>query len=216
VIVENEIFSLAQNCANRSVADAMKMTEESVINLNKMTLLGERTAAKKAIVRGAFTGMGAVGSTGLPTALMAQMKREKEKDLSQGWQIAMEVMQALMQLIGTIGASDIGVQSMMAQGPLSKFLLVTQTADSGMQAIGPGGEAEACFMQAHAVKAIAKDQSVLDMMQFIMSQLAKDGQMQRDTYSKEMQAASRSNMKLAMHFTDADQEVAQALAVLAV
>src|SRR5690606_1169309 len=54
VIGEQEIVSIAETSATKAVADAMKMTEESVSNLNKMTLLGERTAAKKAIVRGAF------------------------------------------------------------------------------------------------------------------------------------------------------------------
>lgn len=216
VIGDVEIDSIAQTSANRAVADVMKITEESAAKLNKMTLLGERTAAKKAVVRGLFTGMSAMGSTGLPADLTAQMKGQKEKDLSQGWQIAMEVIQALMQLIGTIGASDIGAQSIPSQGLISKVTLGAQVAQSGMDAIGTAGEAEAEFMQAHAVKAIAKDQSVLDMMQFVMSQLAKDGQLQRDAYSKEMQIASRSNMKLAMHFTDADQEVAQAQSVLAV
>lgn len=216
VISAPELESIAQTSANRAVANTMKMTEESVGKLDKITLLGERTAGKKALVRAAFTGMAAMGSTGLPADLTALSQKKDAKDLSEGWQIAMEIIQALMQLIGTIGASDIGAQSIMAPGPIQKFLLGAQVAQGSMEAIGTAGEAEANFTQAKAVRAIAQDQSVLDMMQFVMSQLAKDGQLQRDQYSKEMQMASKSNMKLAMHFTDADQEVAQALSVLSV
>lgn len=216
VIAQTEIKSIAEKSANRAIASEFEISEESAQKTDKMFLLGERTAAKKFAVRAIFAGISAMGSTGLTTDLVALGQHKDKKDLSENWQIALQVIQTLEQFIGMIGASDVEVQSVASSGAINKLLLSAQAAQGGMEAIGDAGVASADFAQAHAVQGIAKDQSMMDTMQFIMSQLRKDGQLARDQYSKEMQQASKSNMSLAMHFNDANQEMAQAMSVLPV
>ncbi len=219
VIGDTEIESIAKTAATKAVADALKITEKAAAQIDRLTFagqdLGEKTTGSKALMRGSFTALGAMGSTGLMIDFTALMQHKDKKDLSEGWQTAMEVIQALLQFIGTLGASDIAIAQNLQSG-IPKALLGLEVAQGGMQAIGSAGEAAADFQQAGAVRAIAKDQSTLDMMQFIIEQLRKDGQIQRDQYTKEMQKASETNMSLAMHFNDANQAVAEAMSVLAV
>lgn len=216
VIGEEEIESIAKTSASRGVAEACKITEKAASKVDQMWLVGARTAGKKAAVRGTFAGLAAMGSTDFLTDVAAATQHKDKKDLSEGWQISMQVIQALMQFIGMLGETDVAPENIASTGVLNRFLLGAQAAQGALATVGDVGVAEANFTEAGAVKGIAKDQSVMDMMQFIMSQLRKDGQIQRDQYSKEMQQASKSNMALAMHFNDANQEVAQALAVLPV
>ena len=214
VIGESEMSSIAETSANKGVASATGASEKSVAKTS--TASTGRAVASKAVKRAAFIFLASAGSTGWSTDLVATMKHKNKNDLSEGWQDAMMIINAILEIIGMIGASGQGSEILSSPGILDKIYLGSSVANDGAGALGSAGEAQANFEQADAVKAISKDQGGLDVMQFVLEQLQKDGNLERKQYANQMAQIGRTNLKLSLHFNDAESAVAQALAVSAV
>ncbi|MBU6383160.1 MAG: hypothetical protein KGQ49_03075 [Verrucomicrobia bacterium] len=218
----DEMEAVAIKAANKAVATTMKMSDDSVAKVNKMFLiagrvsLGNKTAVKKAMMRGIYAGIAALGSTGLPMDLAALMKHEKSKDLDKAWTTAMEAIQSILQIIGMMGESDIGVTDVFSGSGMNGLMTGLSGVDGTSMAVSDAGVSSANEQEARAIKAIAKDQAAIDVLQFMMDQITKQGQAQQDAYAKLMTSDSKSNMSLAVHFSDAEMAMAHALSVLAV
>ena len=212
VVGDSEIKAVADTAANKGVAEAFDVSEESVAKLQTDTTA--KAVASKAAKRAAFMFLSSAGSTGWSTDLVALALKKNKKDESlQDW---MMVINAILEIIGMIGASGQGSELLSSPGVLNKILLGSSVVSDGAGALASSGESQANLEQAGAVKSISKDQGGLDVMQFVLEQLQKDGNLARKQYANQMAQIGRTNLKLSMHFNDAEAAVAQALAVSAV
>lgn len=209
VISESEMTAIVEQSANEAVVNVLETTEKSAAKLGK-------SALSKFLTRSAFMGVSSIGSTQLPLDFMAAVLKKDKKDLNQELQIAMQLINAITQIIGMIGASGQAAEMLSNPGVFPKIVIGAQALDGAAGTVGRTGEALASFEQAHAVKAIAKDQAAIEVMQFILEQLQKSGQEQRSQYAKQMAQMGKSNIKLSMHFNDAQIAEAQVLAVSSV
>lgn len=210
VVSETEIEQLAETAANKAAANVLKISAEDAAKL------GARSVLAKFAIRAGFMGLASAGSTQLMNNIVAEIAKKDKKDLDQTWQVALQIVNAILQLVGMLGSSGMNVTAFGSSGFLSKLFLTTTVAEGAASTVASAGEAEANFEQAGAVKAIAQNQANLDLMQFVLEQLQKNGNIERSEYAKQMQQVAKTNVQLSMHFNDAEIAVAQALAVSAV
>lgn len=207
-LLENEADDVAVSSANKAVANAMKTSEKDAAKL------GEQAGKQLAFRLGGMT-VASMGSTQTINQIIAATHHT----LNEGWTIALEVINMLQQMIGMIGAcaaGSINMESAMGSGLLSKSFLATTTADGLAQVAGETGQAEADLHMAKAIKAIAKDQAAIELMQFVLEQLQKDGNQERNARIAEIEEGYNSTNRMAQNLSMAEQALAQALQTMAV
>lgn len=198
----NVIDEVATRAANETVASLSGKSFEKIAEEAAATKLGT------AVSRGAWTALFAYGNTNMLTDMLKKMGVSNDTVLE-----IMQVMQQLIQMVAMMmgsgmmsGATIEGV----VQG-LPRIANLASLAPQSVQVAGSYGMYETEMKESKAIKAIAMDGSIADLLHSFIEQLQKDANMERDVMTRDQTQDSQSTLGMAGHLHDGDNAMIQIL-----
>ena len=206
-------IKVAEQAANEAVARVTNSTAKKVANVtvNRTT----QDCGKAALTRSVLTALYAVGSNNILVDLADDLrsKEKKDSDSSNTLKLILQSIQMVMAMVAQMLGSGIFTQVVMA-GPMTSFLKVAnllQIGPMGAEVVAGVGNYEALSGQARAIKAIAKTQAELTILNILEDELTKEQKQQMGRALTEQKQSAETTQALAGHLYDSYEGANRAL-----
>ncbi|MBI5272966.1 MAG: hypothetical protein HY861_03175 [Chlamydiia bacterium] len=211
-----ELEEIGEKASDQAVADATLTTEEKVakstVEKSFARIFGEKITLGFVI---------AAGQTNLLVDLASALQKASGKSTDDSWfQDLQYTLQALQMVAGIVAQMYAGQAVTLQGGTLASkvaaFTTLVEGTSMGMQTVASAGKADAYGLQAEAVRAIAENQSDLDVLQMTQKQIAAWAAPENDRDMQQLASDLQMSTQVSLHLWDSRDALAQVLAAQAI
>lgn len=198
--VQSATGTAVGNIAKSSATEAAQKGLD--ISAKSAEKLGTKSDLSKALMRGGFTGIGAIGQTDLLSNMTADIEKKDKKDLDDRLQYTFMALNAISQFISGFGTAG-GMEMLSNPNLMTKIAVAANAANGAVTGVGNVGMYNSTTEKATCVEKVGKDQAALQSTNLLAEKEKKDGNAHREAYLQQIQQTLKTALHYAMHASDA-------------